>query len=378
MPDPLNPSRPDRILWALAEVTAARGFNAVNTQSVAVVAGASETTVRERFPHTRDYVLGLWEFTGRHAFKKLVEGVALSILNEDFTRLQELLLQLGQENTDHFCLRQLLLMCASDEELHRLVRAEILAFVTHDDEVIVTQRLVALVMAMGCVTTTVDVSTLPVRTGPLAEFQYAVTHPSPPNTLPPDEADFMELQDLVTKDVTTSAILNAAMHLIADKGYRVATMKEIRTLANVTDDEIFSRYRTKLDILIDIVERRLRDVWAEYWKFREELVGRVGARLAEAVMWRGHFAPRRRPACCFCLEKDFVALNEPRLAARIRAALSLFMVDHLAELGGAEHDAAPDHITTGIALADGLVIAAVLYPEAARLPFDIITMSMPD
>jgi AcrR family transcriptional regulator len=376
--DPLNPSGDDRILWAVAELTAANGFNAVNSQSVAAVAGVSETTVREHFFHERDYVLGLWEFTGRHAFEKLVKGIALSIVNEDFTRLQELLLQLGQEDTDHFCLRQLLLMTASQDELHRLVRAEILAFVTHDDEVIVTQRTIALVMAMGCVATMVDVSTLPARTGPLAEFQYAVAHPSPPATLPPDENDFMELQNIVSKDATTDAVLNAGMHLIADKGYRVATMKEIRTLANVSDDEIFSRYQTKLDILIDIVERRLRESRTEYWQFREALGARIGEKLAEAVMWRGYFSPRRRPACCFSLEKDFVALNEPRLAARIKSALFLFMADHLAEMGEAERDAYLDYITIGNALADGLTIAAVLYPEASRLPFDIITMSMVD
>lgn len=361
---------------AIAELTATHGFDAVNPRAIALRAGTSIRPAYDRYEDRSSIALALWESVGRDALTVLVSDVAESLVNGDSITASARVTTHRTDDLVRNCLRELLLLTAFDAELRTSIRDHLVRRFHGADAATRVRWVAALTVALGLATSATALTGPFALDLPLASIATAITADQAPEPLPDVVASFMELQPISTGDHTVDTVLNAALRAVAHDGYRATTMGRICERANVSEGAIFGRYATKLDLVIDIVERRQREAMATSAAFTADLTVAVGPAITEAVLWREHFRPEHRPACCFGMEVERLALHEPRLASRLHAARAMFAADYLETLEGLPLAEAQGSIDFGIVLGTGLQIMAVLYPEGFDLPFNVVTAAL--
>lgn len=362
----------ERLEAAIVELTVAEGFDVVNRRSVALRAGTSIRPAYDRYHDRAALAEALWSAIGDRAFDVVLNGAVAGLLALDLDAVLEVLAR-WSGTEERACLRELLLLAAFDETLRAHAAAKLDDALDGLDEIERTKRVVATTAVVGLVTSTLDLTEGDTLRSWLSDLIAALGRSTTPQPLPDVDASFMELQPIVTGEPFADAMLNAALNEIATTGYRATTMDRICARAGVSEGSVFARYASKLDLVIDIVERRLREAHAATAAFAANLAVTYGPGITEAVVWRETWRPAHRAACCFSMEIQRVALHEPRLRARVRAARTMFTADFAETIEG-PHQADTEHaIAIGIALGDGLATMAVLYPNGADLPFDVVT-----
>jgi len=365
-----------RLEQAIADLTASEGFDAVNPRAIALRAGTSIRPAYDRYDDRSTIALALWESIGRDACTSLVIDVAQALVDGDPETASSWITTRRTDTVRRNCLRELLLLAAFDAELRSSIHEHLVTRFHSADPETSVRWVAALTAAIGLVTDATDLTGPYELDRPLASVATAITMEVSPEPLPDVVAAFMELQPIATGDSTVDAVLNAALVAIAHDGYRATTMDRICERAGLSEGAIFGRYATKLDLVIDIIERRQREAMATSAAFTADLTVAVGPSATEAVLWREHFRPEHRPACCFAMEVERLALHEPRLRARLSAARVMFAVDYLETLEGLPLAEAKGSVAFGICLGNGLQVMAVLYPEGFTLPFDVVTAGL--
>ena len=358
----------------MVQITETSGLDALNANAVATIAGTSSRPIRDRFTSRSAMMVTLWEEIALATFRNLLLPIADSLLTRDSAQLAILLQRIGEQTSEHACLRELLLVTAHEGDVARLVRSEVLQYVTRGDLIMTTQRVIALMFAVGLVVAAEPIATSDLENGPMGDVLMAITHPTEPTELPDYRAEYMELQYFATGDQTTDALLNTALREIVANGYRATSILRICDAAGVSEGAAFARYSTKLDLLIDIIERRLREAMSINFRSHNELVSQIGAELAEAVKWREYFRPEHQGAIRFAMEIERLSLTNRKLADSFAVARSSFSRDYLESLPATESAYAVESVALGLALASGLQALAIVYPEGVALPYDIFTM----
>jgi len=365
-----------RLEQAIAELTATEGFDAVNPRAIALRAGTSIRPSYDRYGDRSTIALALWESIGHDACTALVIDVAQALVDGDPETAANWIITRRTNTVARACIRELLLLTAFDSELRTFIHEHLVARIRGADPATNVRWIAALTVAIGLVTSATDLTGPYELNQPLASVATALTTDVVPELLPDVVADFMELQPISTGDHTVDAALNAALVAIAHDGYRATTMDRICERGGLSEGAIFGRYATKLDLVIDIVERRQREAMATSAAFTADLTVAVGPSVTEAVLWREHFRPEHRPACCFAMEVERLALHEPRLESRLRAARAMFAADYLETLEGLPLAEAKGSVDFGICLGNGLQVMAVLHPDAFTLPFNLVTAGL--
>jgi hypothetical protein len=365
-----------RLEQAIAELTASEGFDAVNPRAIALRAGTSIRPAYDRYEDRSTIALALWESVGRDACTSLIVDVAEALVAGDHVAAATFITTRRTDTTVRGCIRELLLLAAFDTQLRTSIHEHLVSRFSAADPEIRVRWIAALTVATGIVTSAKDLDGPFELDLPLSAVATALTQNQAPEPLPDIIAPFMELQPIATGDRTIDAVLNAALTAIAHDGYRATTMDRICERAGLSEGAIFGRYATKLDLIIDIIERRQREAMATSAAFTADLTVSVGPALTEAVLWREHFRPEHRPACCLAMEVERLALHEPRLASRLNAARAMFAADYLETLEGRPLAEAKGSIDFGICLGAGLQVTAVLYPEGFALPFNVVTAGL--
>lgn len=214
------------------------------------------------------------------------------------------------------------------------------------------------------------------------DLQQALSVPATPTALPPDSAAHMDwLAFTETPGATTGnrdhdAILDATLALIGTIGYEAATTTRIARMAEVNENAIFARYRTKLELFMDATLRQWQAALSYNDAFAARIATEHGAGIAEATLFREAQRPGREFVRALSLEQLRLGWHEPRLANRFDANLRAYAEASRRHAPGLPEAVIRSRTIGEFAVSQGVVLLAQFVPEAWTLPLDVMCVPM--
>ncbi len=206
----------------------------------------------------------------------------------------------------------------------------------------------------------------------LRRIFVALRNPSEARILPADTADFLRTSPFDTGDPRLDDVLDRTIASIGSVGYRQTRVADIAKASGVSEGFIFSRYKTKLDLFLAVIDFMHAQGYQRLGEFIERIAREVGPGAAEAVAWREYLSPGATTRVVFLETQRLVSYNERMRAITdpVEQGLLESMVAGTPDIGRAE---VIGHVHLEFASGHGLPLLGVLLPSAWELPYDVFT-----
>lgn len=205
----------------------------------------------------------------------------------------------------------------------------------------------------------------------------ALGTPIEPQPLPEERAHHLDLGAVFdTDDPAWDALLQATLDELGTRGYDGATLEIIARSAGYSRGIIQNRYSSKKEIVLDATRRMLAAAFVLNAEYSRMLSERYSVGLADAAFVRESMDPSRRLIRSISFEQVRMAWHDPEVAAA--------MADEVAAareaLDRAGTDVSLDGTDAGwhfsLATGQGVAALADLHPQAADLPYDVVTVPL--
>jgi AcrR family transcriptional regulator len=180
---------------------------------------------------------------------------------------------------------------------------------------------------------------------------------------------------LAGRQQTRDALLEAAIHVFARRGYEAARLAEVAREAGLTTGAVYSNFESKHDLFLAAFEREI----ARHVREVTEAVGKAATPeegiAAAAAQWSGFLtsAPDRFP---LFIEYWSHAVRDPDLRPEFAARFAALrettarLIAAEAEAAGVELPLAPEQIAVAVnALTNGIALEHLADPEG--VPIDL-------
>lgn len=178
-----------------------------------------------------------------------------------------------------------------------------------------------------------------------------------------------------TGDPAWEAVLRATMDEVGTRGYDAATMAKIAEASGYTQGAIFSRYASKRELFLDASQRMVDVNSVKNEEFHQGLIEKYGPGIAEAIMLRGFMKPSRRRLQVILLEQYRLAWHDQDMKMTLQAAIDR-NVEHLKRQPSAVTKDVAAWVHCEYSLGLGVVLLSALCPEAASLPYQMVTIPL--
>ena len=210
----------------------------------------------------------------------------------------------------------------------------------------------------------------------LPTWVAALQHDSLGQPLPTRSATHIdEYPVLAPDDPALDILLNTALEMISQRGFDQVTVAQIARAAGFTEGLVFSRYATKLDMLLDATRRQNEAGLALNHAFTSALQSDFGTALAEAVLLREAQLPSRVVGRSMALEQIRLGWRHAPMAQAQNQALDDFRADLLQQPGWADYESETDFFLQ-MALSWGAYLLPFLSPDVYALPYDVILIPL--
>ncbi len=167
---------------------------------------------------------------------------------------------------------------------------------------------------------------------------------------------------------TRDRLLDAAAVVFAEHGYHGASVADVAAAAGLTKGAVYSNYRSKEELFLELLDRNVDEVVALIDQLLELEPAARTRQLADQL---AHATVLDRSWTLLELEFVLYVARNPHLSQRLadrrertRVSIASVVARHLTQLGTADVEVAADRITRLlIAGADGLTMAALTDPE---------------
>ena len=373
----------ERLMDGVTSLLSENGWDAVNAFAISKAAGTSTRPAYDRFPERSMVAVAFWNSRAKETLNKQLVPLwrqVAGFVDGDVTNFLagcEFILSPSPEADG---LTELLLAAAFEEGLRGRITEhfeELLVAATGTASPTDIDRARSLYSWSLIIGLLVSNRRLHCRASEAATFLAMVAErlkvPADPSQLPDDRAEFMALQVIQTGDPVRDAFLNATLTGIATNGYRATTFESITRDASVSEGAIFSRYKDKMTILLEIIERRQREAIQAGVDFQRELMAKYETPIVNAISFREVFRPENRPAVNLAAEVERLARQDSRLLARINAAVAVIIEDATASLSETDRMAMEGQLNLALALGVGTQTMALFTEDGWKLPFDAVT-----
>lgn len=206
----------------------------------------------------------------------------------------------------------------------------------------------------------------------LPTWLAAANHPGKPRPLPARSATHIDdYPVLAPGDPALDILLNTALELISRRGFDQVSVAQIARAAGFTEGLVFSRYATKLDMVIDATQRQNEAGLALNNTFTTALYDDFGPAIAEAVLLREAQLPGREVGRSMALEQIRLGWRHASLAKAQDDALDEFRAGLLQQPGWADYESETDFFLQ-MALSWGAYLLPFFNPDVHALPYDVV------
>jgi AcrR family transcriptional regulator len=380
------------ILDACVSLAAREGWGALRAPRVSEVTGLSTAPIRERFPDRGAIGAALWrERISEPFLDRLAAVVAATPRPEQGYVVDDpqAMLSAMEPFQDHDDVMraagELLIMARFDPQLAEAVKATCLSCSGNWLKPVPGQIPPAqaarngfmLALSLGLLIIGRAGNTAPVRVdGLLPGILAALSAQTEPQPLPPERAAHLDLGAVFnTDDPAWDALLQATLDEVGTRGYDGATLEIIARSAGYSRGIIQNRYANKKEIVLDATRRMLAAAVLLNEDYARRIAETYGSGLADACLMREFMDPSRFLVRSIALEQIRLAWHDTQFAE----AMAAEMASARQELGRAAGDEQTTSDTAwhfSLAVGQGTAILADVHPEAATLPYDVVTIPL--
>ena len=376
--DPLRFSRirrnDIRFEGAALEMLIEVSWERLSVRALSSRAGLTPGAFYGRFEHLADVAPWLWDGRlGESLCEPLTSAIG-AVSDGDEDRFMESLARLASPTPEVLGAAELLQAALFDEQLGRLIGPRFRAFlephasVKHNDDVQAAVAATVIFLGLGLVL----LSGRSWASGDDLESEFsryflALQNPVAPRPTPDNViAEYIYQYPFETGDERLDRLLHAAATSIGNVGFHAATVQMICRVAAVSPGFMMSRFPTKLDVFLAIVEMMWGHGLAQINGFIAEAAGDLGPGMAEAVAWREMQNPVIANIASLAVETNRMVAFIPELKALVEEEERRIFVTlpsgHLTSFVHSE-----------FALGNGMVLASRFQPEIHKLPFFCVT-----
>ena len=204
----------------------------------------------------------------------------------------------------------------------------------------------------------------------------ALANPAKPSKLPALEAHHMRLDPPGPIDDEHDALLAATVLEVAAHGYAEATLVRILAATNSTEGLLYSRYDSKIELFVAATKWRTEYGFMTNLNWFKALSEKVGPGLADAVMWREYLRPEHALGRGLAIEQVRTGWREPLIQKVNDEAEAGFAVTLRKANPHVTRAALRSNLHWDIALGYGAELAPSFFPDAWKLPFDVVSVPM--
>lgn len=370
-------------MHAATTVVARDGAPAATLAAVARELGTSIRPVRNRVADRGELLAHLWR-----EFSPALEGVLASGLTATRAQPSALLAALESARTRddlHDATGELLLFSRFDDVLQAAV-AETLApriagWTTPRDDLSATdaaRNAFVLSLVLGMYIGARHRRAAQAHLASAVPMWSHALSPVAPQSLPSASAAFITAYPpLAPTDPALDILLNTALELVSRHGFDQVSTAQIARAAGFTEGLVFSRYATKLDMVIDATGRQNAVGMEVNHAFTEDLRANHSPAIAEAVLAREAQRPGSEIARSMALEQIRLGWHHPELHRTQQRGLDEFRAQLLTTPGWDRYETETDFFLQ-FCLSWGLYLLPFLNPEVYRLPYDTVLTPLYD
>ena len=204
----------------------------------------------------------------------------------------------------------------------------------------------------------------------------ALANPAKPSKLLALEATHMRLDPPGPIDDAHDALLAATVLEVAAHGYAGATLVRIMAATNSTEGLLYSRYDSKIELFVAATKWRTEYGFMTNLNWFKTLSEKAGPGLADAVMWREYLRPEHALGRGLAIEQVRTGWHEPliqKVNDEAEAEFAVTLQKANPHMSRAELSA---NLHWDIALGYGAELVPSFFPDAWKLPFDVVSVPM--
>jgi AcrR family transcriptional regulator len=214
---------------------------------------------------------------------------------------------------------------------------------------------------------------LALQVGYLAD---ALAHPAKPSRLPALEAAHMRLDPPGPVTDEHDALLAAMVLEVAAHGYAGATLVRIMAATNSTEGLLYSRYDSKIELFVAATKWRTEFGFMANLNWFRAVSEKVGPGLADAVVWREYLRPEHVLGRGLAIEQVRTGWREP-LLQEVNDAAEAELAKTMQKANPAlSRSVVLANLHWDISLGYGAELVPSFFPDAWKLPFDVVAVPM--
>lgn len=374
----------EAIRAAAVRVLAQRGWDKFTKQSVAQASGLSEGAVYRRYATARDIGMDVWSSQLAPTLGVALDRLfaAVGDVGNGAADLPAALRSFLYAGDPLLASIEVLLASGLDPELHELVTASlsthlspVLPSSNHQDAVDAARHAAALVAALGLVMTADRPWLATCSVGPAIDrLRHAIDQPSAVIALPPDRPEFLTQSPFETGDPRRNRVMECMAASVGSLGYARSFLAPVARAAGVDVNYISQNFGNKLDLFLALIDHQHDKGWNHITQFFAEQTQIHGAGVAEAIGWLAYLAPNIGQERVVALESYRLTMFNDRMRSLVVAKES----ENFKQIVASGPPSTPPaelfgHMHLELCFGIGLLVTAILLPEAWRFPFVTVT-----
>ncbi len=208
------------------------------------------------------------------------------------------------------------------------------------------------------------------------QLAQALGNPAKPSKLPGLEAKHMRLDPPGPVADEHDALLAATVLEVAAHGYAGATLVRIMAATNSTEGLLYSRYDSKIELFVAATKWRTEFGFMANLNWFRVVSEKVGPGLADAVVWREYLRPEHVLGRGLAIEQVRTGWREP-LLQEVNDAAEAELAKTMQKANPAlSRSVVLANLHWDISLGYGAELVPSFFPDAWKLPFDVVAVPM--
>lgn len=367
---------------AAIERIAIRGWDALTVSEIGPAAGLTHGAVYARFSHKRELGTALWrEALGDALCGALEQALAAGLDAQDGDGFQAAMTAFHTPDRTLLAGLEVLLAARHDTALAAAVEADLHALIRRwcrphrgRSPSAAARASAVLFAALGLALVSQFPWVPQADIEPaLARLHRVLSHPAEPRSLPPIGYEHVRDSPFDTGDARLDTLYDATAACVGDLGYDAATVSRICRQAHISQGYVFSRFATKLDLFVTVIDLMQPKGMADTQAFVARVEADHGLGIADAVTWREYQHPDIALQRNVVLESMRLARYDDRMRALLHPKHAAFL-DRLATgTRGRRRSLLFGELHLSYAIGHGILIPCDLAPRLWQLPFNCVT-----
>ena len=352
------------------------GWSSMMFHHVANEVGLSVRPIRERYESRGHLGADVWRNQLRATFISAVNELVDATDNADSQGLAKAIASFIQPNQNMRAISELLAVATFESLVREAIHETIVSggwFVAPTSKLQSARRAYILSWALGALFLSRDPNAdVPNLDAHIERLSESLSVNIEPTVLPKRNAAHLDAPARFgTNNEAWENLLHSTMSIIGEVGFEAATVRQIARKSGRSEGLLFSHYSNKRELFADVALRSATMGLAANENYQRRLQSQFSLGLVEAIVIYEFMKPTRQRIRSFYIEQLRVAWHDSELGVNFRKVTDEFLDSQ--EFDG---ESSKDYVFAEKAIGIGVLVMATVYPDSAKLPFQVVTVPL--